>query len=119
MLTCRYESPASGHPLLNDEHYPQEDMFARRSVKMVVAEPSERELLLILKHRLKQRQSQPPLEISDDVLQLIAVQAAQQPGSNPASAISLLEMVLSHAKLNRSEVVGPDDVYHLVQRNRD
>ena len=91
----------------------------RRLEPVLVGPPDEIELAAILRRRLETHPLCGQIELSADVLPMIQSISARRPGSNPGSALGVLDAVISRAVFAGQRCVGPDDVFHLVPGKRD
>lgn len=55
------------------------------------------------------------VDVSPEVLPVVQELAQRRRGTNPGSALSLMDAVVTHANWADAKFVGPDDVYHVAQ----
>lgn len=87
----------------------------RRRVQPIPPAPLPMEEIgMILKGRLDEHPLADQLETGPDLLPTVIKQSHWMPGENPGAALGLLEAVLTRASLEHRQLIGPDDVYHVV-----
>ncbi len=86
----------------------------RRVEPCHLAPPDHGELTDILRQWMRRNRLAADLEMSVDVLPLVARLSSRRAGANPAAAVGLLAAVMNRAVFSGGRCVGPDDVFHLV-----
>ena len=84
----------------------------RRLEPVRVGPPEEGELTEILARLWADHPLAAEVELSPDVLPLVAALSKRRPGGNPGAAIGLHEAVAASAAFGGRRCAGPDDVYH-------
>lgn len=94
-------------------------LLRRRLEPVRVAPPEDAELTAILRRRWADQPCASEVELSPDVLPLVAVLSRRRPGGNPGAALGLLEAIVGRAAFGGQRCVGPDDVYHQTSKRAE
>jgi hypothetical protein len=92
----------------------QHDELRRRVQNLPPAPLPMEEIGMILQARMDEHPLAEQVEAAPGLLPTVIKQAHWMPGENPSAALGLLEAVLTRASRESRTLIGPDDVYHVV-----